>query len=391
MKEDLEMDERDGIDDLFRDTLGEYSQVPEKDLWPRLNSRLNRKELIYFVTFRGNPRTERIRVLPLYRQQWFRVAVAACLALTIVYASVLVTNSVTSDNVNMGKYIAGNKSINNPELIKGAGQHTSVANWEQIVNNVNIYTPKGNDYVADNNDRVRNIHRMPNVDEQPGLLSPINNHEMYADNNRTDRQSPRNNGDKDKQMNTGNNAVERNFSPSNNNVNNNQTLIADNGLNNNSNNPFTNINVRNGQKDADIARVNAARKVDSIIKANAIKENNIVKQQENNERDNYQSNETSTNIVLKNENTAEVVVPNIITPNGDGSNDYFRIKNLEYYTDNMLTILDRNGRTIIFQKKEYQGDWNADNVPDGTYIYVLTYKSIQKETFTAKGYVYVIR
>ena len=68
------------------------------------------------------------------------------------------------------------------------------------------------------------------------------------------------------------------------------------------------------------------------------------------------------------------VVNNILTPNGDGKNDFFFIKGLEKYPANKLTIFDRGGRTI-FSTFNYQNDWdgylNGQPLMEDTYYYIL--------------------
>ena len=67
-----------------------------------------------------------------------------------------------------------------------------------------------------------------------------------------------------------------------------------------------------------------------------------------------------------------IIIPNVITPNFDGTNDYFKIKNLEYYKENSIIIKNRWGGTV-FEKQNYTNDWTASNVPDGVYFGILTY------------------
>ena len=67
-----------------------------------------------------------------------------------------------------------------------------------------------------------------------------------------------------------------------------------------------------------------------------------------------------------------IIIPNVITPNYDGTNDYFVIRNLEHYKENHLVIKNRWGKTI-FEKQNYTNDWFASNVPDGVYFGILTY------------------
>ena len=75
--------------------------------------------------------------------------------------------------------------------------------------------------------------------------------------------------------------------------------------------------------------------------------------------------------------------PNSVTPNGDGINDIFEIKNLIEgggYTDNELYIYNHWGRKVYHKKnissREDFWDPAANNDPDGTYYY----------RFSAKGY-----
>jgi gliding motility-associated-like protein len=65
---------------------------------------------------------------------------------------------------------------------------------------------------------------------------------------------------------------------------------------------------------------------------------------------------------------------NILTPNGDGINDVWVIKNLDLGKNNELFIYDRVGR-LVFTKKNYQNDWNGavngNHIAEGTYYYVI--------------------
>ncbi|MBL1407162.1 Ig-like domain-containing protein [Sphingobacterium faecale] len=63
-------------------------------------------------------------------------------------------------------------------------------------------------------------------------------------------------------------------------------------------------------------------------------------------------------------------IPNIITPNGDGKNDEFRIKGLELYDRVVLTIVNRWGNEV-YKSNAYNNDWNGLGLSEGTYFYVL--------------------
>jgi gliding motility-associated-like protein len=65
-----------------------------------------------------------------------------------------------------------------------------------------------------------------------------------------------------------------------------------------------------------------------------------------------------------------IVIPNVITPNNDGVNDYFRIANIEHHPNTAVTIFDRWGRKV-HESANYNNDWKADHLSDGTYFYVV--------------------
>jgi gliding motility-associated-like protein len=75
----------------------------------------------------------------------------------------------------------------------------------------------------------------------------------------------------------------------------------------------------------------------------------------------------STNLIVEN---CEIEIPNIITPNGDGINDLFYITNVEFYPNSEIKIYNRWGK-LIYENNNYQGDWDASNVSDGTYYYIF--------------------
>lgn len=74
----------------------------------------------------------------------------------------------------------------------------------------------------------------------------------------------------------------------------------------------------------------------------------------------------------------EVVVPNILTPNNDGINDVFEIANLPH--NSQLFIYNRWGRRI-YHSNNYQNNWNADDVAEGTYFYVVFMLDGEKKGF----------
>ena len=67
---------------------------------------------------------------------------------------------------------------------------------------------------------------------------------------------------------------------------------------------------------------------------------------------------------------AEIVLPNVVTPNGDNANEMLYFKYLEYFGTNSLKVYDRWGQ-IVYQKENYANDWVPNGVSDGTYYYLL--------------------
>ncbi|WP_160292055.1 gliding motility-associated C-terminal domain-containing protein [Pedobacter lusitanus] len=65
---------------------------------------------------------------------------------------------------------------------------------------------------------------------------------------------------------------------------------------------------------------------------------------------------------------------NMITPNGDGVNDTWIVKNILQYPNNELKIFDREGR-VVFSKIGYDNTWdgqyNGSPLPEDTYYYIL--------------------
>jgi gliding motility-associated-like protein len=86
---------------------------------------------------------------------------------------------------------------------------------------------------------------------------------------------------------------------------------------------------------------------------------------------------------------SETLVPNIFSPNGDGIQDYFRIKNIENYPNAKIEIFNRWGK-IVYEQENYGNSqmwgetdawWNGSSnsnmnfgneiLPSGTYFYIL--------------------
>jgi gliding motility-associated-like protein len=81
----------------------------------------------------------------------------------------------------------------------------------------------------------------------------------------------------------------------------------------------------------------------------------------------------------------ELFIPNVFTPNDDGFNDLFFIRNLPNDSDTQLVITNRYGKQV-FGTTGYKNDWDGDGLPDGVYYYniVLT---IEGQEFEYSGWI----
>lgn len=71
-----------------------------------------------------------------------------------------------------------------------------------------------------------------------------------------------------------------------------------------------------------------------------------------------------------------VIVSNLLSPNGDGINDYWIIENIDLYPENEVKVFDKSGR-LIFNKKGYRNDWDGKVsgklLQEDTYYYLIDF------------------
>ncbi len=98
----------------------------------------------------------------------------------------------------------------------------------------------------------------------------------------------------------------------------------------------------------------------------------------------------------------DIEVYNSISPNGDGDNDIFRIRNIDFYPENTLSIYNRWGIEVYrvtsyglndnFFKGFSEGRSTVSRdveLPEGTYFYTLTYKNTKGIEKNLSGYLYI--
>ena len=86
----------------------------------------------------------------------------------------------------------------------------------------------------------------------------------------------------------------------------------------------------------------------------------------------------------------DLVFNNGVTPNNDGLNDLFIIDGIDKYPNNKLTVFNRWGNkvyTVEKYKNDWDGRWNGNILPDGTYFYMFE----DGEGTTHSGYIQIQR
>ena len=86
------------------------------------------------------------------------------------------------------------------------------------------------------------------------------------------------------------------------------------------------------------------------------------------------------------------VIPNTFTPNGDGANETWVIKNLENYPNCKIQVFNRYGQ-IVYEANSYtppgwNGTYNGKSLPFGTYYYIIEPGSGRKPM---TGYVTILK
>jgi gliding motility-associated-like protein len=88
-----------------------------------------------------------------------------------------------------------------------------------------------------------------------------------------------------------------------------------------------------------------------------------------------------------------IYVPNTITPNGDGFNDWFEVSTINVI-EFEIRIFNRWGEQLFYSNDKrfvWDATYNGQPVPDGVYVYKLSYVSINGDDETIVGHVNVLR
>jgi gliding motility-associated-like protein len=100
-------------------------------------------------------------------------------------------------------------------------------------------------------------------------------------------------------------------------------------------------------------------------------------------------------------NQCPLIVPNVITVNGDGINDALIITNLEDFDKVSLRVFNRWGN-LLYENSAYQNDWkgtdsNGNRLSEGVYFYLVTptsekyiYDDQEQTQYTLHGFFHLI-
>ncbi|RZJ49343.1 MAG: T9SS type B sorting domain-containing protein, partial [Chryseobacterium sp.] len=85
---------------------------------------------------------------------------------------------------------------------------------------------------------------------------------------------------------------------------------------------------------------------------------------------------TKSGCIIGEKNFSIFNIPNMISPNGDGTNDKWRIAGLENYSGTEILVYDRKGlivfkQTITKKPFEWDGKYNANPLATGNYWYTI--------------------
>lgn len=72
----------------------------------------------------------------------------------------------------------------------------------------------------------------------------------------------------------------------------------------------------------------------------------------------------------------DLLIPNVVTPNGDGYNDFWEIQGI-LSTKGRVNVWNRWGNKV-FESSNYRNNWSPKDLPDGTYFYEIRVENQEK-------------
>jgi gliding motility-associated-like protein len=102
--------------------------------------------------------------------------------------------------------------------------------------------------------------------------------------------------------------------------------------------------------------------------------------------------QTANNTSSFSKEILNLTLPNVITPNGDGRNDTFKILGLNAYPENSMAIYNRwNNEVWRSRGSSYRDEWTGEGLSEGTYFYVLKLKDKTGQWQVVTGWVLLLR
>jgi len=101
---------------------------------------------------------------------------------------------------------------------------------------------------------------------------------------------------------------------------------------------------------------------------------------------NADNNEFSMNAI---EISPDLFIPNVITANGDGKNDYFVVRGIDQYPGSSLDVFNRWGAQV-YRSSNYTNNWGGAGLTAGIYYYVLKI-NMSRAVKVYKGYIELIQ
>jgi gliding motility-associated-like protein len=106
---------------------------------------------------------------------------------------------------------------------------------------------------------------------------------------------------------------------------------------------------------------------------------------------------TSSFLIIVQYEDLEFEISKLVTPDGDGLNDVWTLRNLEKFRENKVTVFDRWGG-VVFSASGYNNEtvaWdglsrNGSAVPTGTYFYTITVR-YREDYLEKKGFIELVR
>ncbi|PCJ27840.1 MAG: hypothetical protein COA97_02580 [Flavobacteriales bacterium] len=88
--------------------------------------------------------------------------------------------------------------------------------------------------------------------------------------------------------------------------------------------------------------------------------------------------------------TSDITIADLISANGDGFNDTWNIIGIENHPETKVLVFNTSGNTV-FESLDYnntwKGTWNGNQLPDGTYYYIV---EIKTESKVRKGFITIV-